>query len=233
MIQNYSCKKFKVCREAHVARKDSTVKQHILATAVAMISDQGSDKVRIADLARRASVGVPTIYYHFDSRSKLLAEAQVLRYEESMRPLRDILIEVEAAVGRRDEPEFWRAIHEFVSSVWDPARAVDRFEVGKWLMDESADSFMRERFLEIMDEQYQRWLGVVRSAQDLGWISTLAPIVHENSVERSMRIFANSLSRSPSIEPLFEFRAGSCRDFGNGFRPVGRVQPRGGDSGQR
>lgn len=156
-----------------MARKDSTVKQHILATAVAMISDQGSDKVRIADLARRASVGVPTIYYHFDSRSKLLAEAQVLRYEESMRPLRDILIEVEAAVGRRDEPEFWRAIHEFVSSVWDPARAVDRFEVGKWLMDESADSFMRERFLEIMDEQYQRWLGVVRSAQDLGWISTL------------------------------------------------------------
>ena len=90
---------------------------------------------------------------------------------------------------------------------------------GSWIVTEAIDA---------ENAVATRWKRDPKSAT-----AALAPIVHENSVERSMRIFANSLSRSPSIEPLFEFRAGSCRDFGNGFRPVGRVQPRGGDSGQR
>ena len=158
------------CRETQVARKDSTVKQHILATTVALISDLGSEKVRIADIARQASVGVPTIYYHFDSRSKLLAEAQVLRYEESMAPLRKLVDQIEESVSRRDEPVFWRAINEFVASVWEPSRIDDKFEVGRWLMDDSVDQFMRDRFLEIMDDQYRRWLDVVCAAQTLGWI---------------------------------------------------------------
>lgn len=153
-----------------MARKDSTVKQHILATTVALLSELGSEKVRIADIARQASVGVPTIYYHFDSRSRLVAEAQVMRYEESMRPLRELMEEIEASVTDHVEPVFWRAINEFVASVWAPSRVDEKFEVGKWLMDESIDPFLRDRFLEIMDNQYQRWLDVVRNAQELGWI---------------------------------------------------------------
>jgi AcrR family transcriptional regulator len=153
-----------------VARKDSMVKQHILSTTAAMISDGGSEKIRIVDIAREANVGVPTIYYHFDSRAKLMAEAQVARYVEAMEPQHSMVIVIEDSIARGDETEFWRSITEFVASTWSPVQISNKFEVGKMLMDEAVDPFLRQRFLDVMEEQYRKWLGVVRAAQSLGWI---------------------------------------------------------------
>ena len=152
-----------------MARRDSQVKQHILTTTVGMIAEHGTTKVRVADVAREASVGIPTIYYHFESRAKLIAEAQVVRYEASMRPVRACMDEIEATLASGDVETFWEAVDAYVALVWSPAQVDGKFDVGVMLLDDSVDSVVRDEFLAIMNYQYQRWLDVVSAAQARGW----------------------------------------------------------------
>ncbi len=152
-----------------MARRDSQVKQHILTTTVAMISEYGTAKVRVADIAREASVGIPTIYYHFESRARLIAEAQIVRYEATMLPARGRMDQIESALAGGDVDAFWEAVDDYVSLVWTPAQTDGKFDVGVILLDDDVDATVREQFLAVMNYQYQRWLDVVAAAQARGW----------------------------------------------------------------
>ncbi len=154
-----------------MARKDSKVKQHILATTVAMINESGSAAVHVADVARRASVGIPTIYYHFDSRAKLVAEAQGVRYAETIRPVRDLMDTIEAALADEDGDGFWEAVDHYVALVWAPTQVQGKYEIGTLLLDDSLDSEVRDELFGAMNRQYQRWVDVVVAAQARGWFT--------------------------------------------------------------
>ena len=58
-----------------MGRSGSGTRDHIVDTTLKMISEIESHNVRISEVAKRSSVGVPTIYYYFESRTQLLAEA--------------------------------------------------------------------------------------------------------------------------------------------------------------
>ncbi len=154
-----------------MARRDSKVKQHILVTTVAMIGESGPAKVHVADVARRASVGIPTIYYHFESRAKLIAEAQSVRYEETIRPVRELMDEIEVALTSEDEDGFWEAVDRYVALVWTPSQVHGKYEVGTLLLDGSLDADVRDALFGAMDRQYRRWLDVVVAAQARGWFT--------------------------------------------------------------
>jgi AcrR family transcriptional regulator len=154
-----------------MARRDSKVKQHILATTVAMITESGPVKVHVADVARRASVGIPTIYYHFDSRAKLIAEAQLVRYEETIRPVRELMDEIEVALGDENDDDFWEAVDRYVALVWTPSQVHGKYEVGTLLLDDALDSDVRDELFAAMNHQYRRWVDVVAAAQARGWFT--------------------------------------------------------------
>ncbi len=155
-----------------MARRDSKVKQHILDTVVAMIGETGSSSVHVADVARRASVGIPTIYYHFDSRARLIGEAQSVRYEETIRPVRELMDEVEKTLAGGSEDDFWDAVNRYVALVWTPRQAHGKYEVGTLLLDDSLDSDVRDEMFNVMNREYRRWVAVVVAAQDRGWFTS-------------------------------------------------------------
>ena len=189
-----------------MARKDSKVKQHILTTTVGMISELGSEKIRIVDVAREASVGIPTIYYHFDSRAKLLAEAQFIRYEESVRPVRDLMDQIEAALAEGDGEAFWSVIDRYVSLVWSSSQVDSKFEASTTLLDDSVDVEVRGEFLDVMKRQYQRWINVVVAAQARDWFDArfdgeaLTSLFWSASVGQAMT--ANSAYRQLTSEAM-------------------------------
>lgn len=143
----------------------------MIEVASEMIAESGSASFRIADLAQRANVGVPTIYYHFESRSQIIAQAQMANYFKMTVPLHRILSNAETALSTKDEAVFWKAIRENMLKAWTAGAASDKLSVVKLLLDVHTDPKSRELFRDRLDIQFARWVAVVDDAKDLGWIA--------------------------------------------------------------
>lgn len=142
----------------------------MIEVASEMIAESGSASFRIADLAQRANVGVPTIYYHFESRTQVIAEAQMANYFKMTVPLHRILSNAETALSTRDEAVFWKAIRENMLKAWSSGAASDKLGIVKLLLDVHSDPKSRELFRDRLDIQFARWAAVTNDAKDLGWI---------------------------------------------------------------
>ena len=136
-----------------------------------MIVESGSASFRIADLAQRANVGVPTIYYHFESRTQIIAEAQMANYFKMTVPLHRFLSNAETALSTRDEAAFWKAIRDNMLKAWSSGAMNDKMGIVKLLLDVHSDSKSRELFRDRLDIQFARWVAVVNDAKELGWIA--------------------------------------------------------------
>ena len=143
----------------------------MVAVASSMISQTGSAAFRIADLAERANVGVPTIYYHFESRTQIIAEAQMANYFEMTVPLHRVLSRAETALSTREEPIFWEAVRENVELAWHNGAPDNHISIVSLLMDIFTDHKSGLIFRERLDIQFARWVAVVQDAQALGWIA--------------------------------------------------------------
>ena len=144
----------------------------MIEVASAMISKTGSTAFRIADLAERANVGVPTIYYHFESRTQIIAEAQMANYFHMTVPLHRVLSKAETALSTREEPIFWEAIRENIQMAWRKGTPDEHMSVVSLLMDIFTDDKAATAFRERLDIQFARWVAVVEDAQSLGWTAS-------------------------------------------------------------
>ncbi|MGC8511013.1 MAG: TetR/AcrR family transcriptional regulator [Acidimicrobiales bacterium] len=152
-------------------RQESVVRERIVSVAIAMIESDGAERVRVADLARRAGVGIPTIYYHFESRAHLIAVAQVSRYEAMMAPLRELMDTIEAALAAGDEVEYWRSLRRYFQLVFEPAQIEGKYAVGRlFLGDDGGQSPARDA-ADYVARQFSRWVKTVTGAQDRGWVN--------------------------------------------------------------
>lgn len=151
-------------------KKESLTRRHIVEVAASMISAAGSESFRIVDLAERANVGVPTVYYHFESRAQVIAEAQMSNYFEMTEPLHKVLSRAETAIGLHDEAEFWEAIRENVARAWSSGQFDAKMGIVKLLLDVWADPKSRERFRALLDIQFARWVALIDDAKALGWL---------------------------------------------------------------
>lgn len=135
-----------------------------------MVAASGSENFRIVDLAERANVGVPTVYYHFESRVQVVAEAQMTNYFAMTEPLHRVLARAEAAIGERDEEEFWAAVRENVSRAWSSGQFDAKLGIVRLLLDVWADVKVRARFRSMLDIQFARWVALIDDAKGLGWM---------------------------------------------------------------
>jgi AcrR family transcriptional regulator len=152
-------------------RRDSETRQRILDVTVAAIEKDGSRHVRIAEVANRSRVGVPTIYYHFQSRTQLIAEAQVAIYQRLTEPLHVYLPRVEAALANDDQEAFHEALGENTEMAWTLGQLDEKWGIVKLLLDVWSQPKVRDEFCTRLDVQFERWNDAMEHAKDLGWIS--------------------------------------------------------------
>lgn len=60
--------------DARGVRKSDKTRRRILDAAADILSRKGFDGTRVAEIAAQANLGVPAIYYYFDSREAILEE---------------------------------------------------------------------------------------------------------------------------------------------------------------
>ncbi len=153
-----------------VGRSGSGTRDHIIDTTLAMISENESHNVRISEVAQRSNVGVPTIYYYFESRTQLIAEAQLSSYARRTENLHECLTLAEQATEANDEVAFWSAIGENLELAWAAGQGESKWDIVKLLLDVWADPGTRERFTQQLESQFKRWINAVERAKDNGWI---------------------------------------------------------------
>ena len=78
-----------------------STRRHIVESVVKLLTQRPSREIHLADVAERAHVGVQTIYYHFDSRTQLIAEAQALTYYRLTEPFHEYITKAEKALRGR------------------------------------------------------------------------------------------------------------------------------------
>lgn len=190
-------------------RKESLTRRRIIDVASAMITEHGTGSFRIVDLAERAGVGVPTIYYHFDSRTQVIAEAQMAIYLVTVEPLHLVLERVEAALVAGDEAAYWDAVRENLVMAWSSGQVDQKTGIVRLLLDVWADPAARQTFCEMLDAQFERWVGVVEDAKAIGWIheSTDAKVLIAVFWAASVgqMVTANSTYLSVSPQSVGEF----------------------------
>ena len=216
---------YKLTRRSWVlARGDSNTRQHILDIAVGIIAESGSSDLRVVDVAKRASVGVPTIYYHFESRSQLIAEAQVLAYLKVIEPLHGLLEAAEAAIVAGDQAAYEAAVGANMVLAWKSGQPGDRWAVVKLLLDVWAHTATQVRFCEMLDQQFLRWIDAVNQAKQLGWIDpsidgrTLIALFWSASIGQV--ITSSSASIDPSPEGVRDFFLNAARNSTTDAAPL-------------
>ncbi|HSN03042.1 MAG TPA: TetR/AcrR family transcriptional regulator, partial [Acidimicrobiales bacterium] len=116
-------------------RKDSETRQRILDVTIAAIEKDGSRNVRIAEVANRSKVGVPTIYYHFESRTQLIAEAQMAIYQRLTVSLHGQKPRIMAALANDDREGFLNALGENTEMAWRLGQLDEKWGIVKLLLD--------------------------------------------------------------------------------------------------
>lgn len=145
-------------------------KHHIVEAVVKMLAQRPSSEIHLADVAEKAHVGVQTIYYHFDSRTQLIAEAQALTYCRLTEPFQGYLASAKKALEEEDQDAFWSAVGDNVALAWSVGNSDDRWRVIKLLIDISEDPTTQRQFWDSLESQFDDWVDVVEAAKPLGWI---------------------------------------------------------------
>ncbi len=151
-------------------RSASETRSHILGATIELLDERDSHEIRVTDIARRASVGVPTIYYHFSSREVLLAEAQVANFFRLLRGRSGHVAAIGDAVARGDHAAFVAAYHDYHTEISSPASTERMWQLARTLIDIHVDPLARERYIEEHDESLRRRRAIFVRAQELGWI---------------------------------------------------------------
>ncbi len=143
-----------------------------MRTAATMLRESDREHFRMAQLAKRADVGVPTIYYYFASMNELIAHAQIINYLELSRPVHSFDQQISEAFAALDEASFWEAMSGHMEAVWQAGTDADgglgiiRVLADVW-MDEGAKAKLRA----MMRDRVEFWTTAARTARELGWFS--------------------------------------------------------------
>ncbi len=179
-----------------MSKGGTDTRRHIIEVTETMLTERQSGEIHLADIAERAHVGVQTIYYHFDSRNQLIAEAQASTYGRLTEPLHEYLVSAEAALLDEDESEFWTALGDNMMLAWSYGLTDDRWRIPKLMIDIASDAKTQREFSERLEIQLDRWINVVEKSKGLGWIDpeidTYALITACWAASIGQALFANS-----------------------------------------
>jgi AcrR family transcriptional regulator len=152
-------------------KNDQSTHHHILEVAAEMLREGEKEHFHMAQLAERASVGVPTIYYYFASLNELVAHAQIVNYLYLSRPIHSYDEQIATSFERKDEALFWDAMNGHMEKMWRAGGFDGNFGIIRVLSDIWADEGAKTKLQGMMRNRVEYWTSTARQAQELGWVS--------------------------------------------------------------
>ena len=149
----------------HMSSGRINTRRHIIEAVVKMLTQRPSNEIHLADVADKAHVGVQTIYYHFESRTQLIAEAQALTYYRLAEPFHQYITNAQKALSEENQELFWTAIGDNIMLAWSLGQGDDRWRVIKLLIDISEDPTTQREFWESLEAQFEQWIDVIERCQ--------------------------------------------------------------------
>ncbi len=162
---------------------DVPTKEHITAVVAEMLDERPSDAVRLSDVAKRADVAIQTIYYHFGSKARLIAQAQRLIYSRVSAANQRQLELVEQAVENSDEAAFWLALTDLLVIAWSAAPSDLSLGIIDVLLDVWSDTNSRRDYFDMVGARFNRWSAAVTRAKEHGWL------LEDVEVDASIAVF--------------------------------------------
>ena len=145
-------------------------RRHILTVAARLLAELSQEKVRVSDVAEAAYVAAPTIYYHFGSLNRLMAEAQDLLYQQISAPLKESLALAELAILNGDAETFWDVIGAHLVAAWQSGQRGLESGVVKVFTGVLSSPDTKAKFDEMIDDTFARWTEMINRGKELGWV---------------------------------------------------------------
>jgi AcrR family transcriptional regulator len=150
---------------------------------VVMLGEMEIHDIRVGELARRAGVAIPTIYYSFRSLNDIIAEATVDLLHRFLVPYSEALSDMGSAVQNDDAAKFQGAALEFIARSWSSEAndGIHRLAPLIAYFRQIAPEDVRLRTVQA--REVAGLISVLMSAQGKGWIdcaddATAFVIVH-------------------------------------------------------
>lgn len=145
-------------------------REKIVATTVEMLRDCEIHSLRVSALAQKASVAVPTIYYHYRSVSDVVVEATIVTLQDFLRAFNAIQEEMRTAIERDDKHFFLRSLQQFIDRSWSQATALEvhRIEplIAHFRTVARGDSRMRSIQVKVVSDLTE----ILQGALAKGWL---------------------------------------------------------------
>lgn len=165
-------------------------------TVVAEILDRGGEAaLRLADVSRRSSVSVGSLYHHFGSREGLVNAARERQFRLSLP--RESADEIAYLGGSNSPTEFLQRFDELLRASDTPERDAGRRRRFEMIGAAASRPGHLGGIVTLQTSYLDQWEGLVRSLQERGWIRTDAP-------PRAIALFMHSCSMSRVLRELDE-----------------------------
>jgi AcrR family transcriptional regulator len=135
-----------------------------------MLGEMDVHDIHVGELARRAGVAIPTIYYSFHSLDDIVAEATVVKLHHFLAPFTQCLDDMQRALGLDDREGFARAADDFMRLCWSPESNESIHHLSPLIayFREIAPQDVRLRTLQA--REVAGLIAVLGGAQAKGWI---------------------------------------------------------------
>jgi AcrR family transcriptional regulator len=144
------------------SRRGSARRTELLDAAVRVIGRMGARSVRVEDVAMEANVSTPLVYYYFDNRTELMAEA----FRHANLHLLASHGDDEGLPGRK------RVLHRLLRDIGDDQEATQAWVLWSEL---AGAAVFDESLREPINDGYQAWVdqvaALIRAGQQDGSIS--------------------------------------------------------------
>jgi AcrR family transcriptional regulator len=137
---------------------------------VVMLGEMEIHEIRVGEVARRAGVAIPTVYYNFRSLTDIIAEATVVLLHQFLVPFSRSLAEMVTALTEGDAAAFRVAAQGFMECSWSSAtnQGVHRLAPLIAYFRQVAPEDVRLRTVQA--REVAGLIAALGGAQERGWI---------------------------------------------------------------
>ena len=139
-----------------MGRRETETRQQILDSCVALIEQAGGRRLRVKEIAEAANVAIPTIYYYFDDRETLLAEAHTVRLLEIFSELDGDRSRTVEAVEAVDQDGYVEAVAAVREPYWDPVKRETVWRYVEALTELHRDPVVFDRVAKVIEVLLRR-----------------------------------------------------------------------------
>ena len=146
---------------------ETATRQQILDSCVELLEECKGQRFRMRDIAEKANVAIPTIYYHFTDRETLLVEAHAMRILRIFAEIDGTRAATANAVESADLDGYVVAVSRSREPLWDPANREAIWRYMEALTEIHRDPVVFRAVANLLEERIMQRVETVAELQRL------------------------------------------------------------------